>query len=252
MLVLGHTRPELVVGPWVAVVDIGLLALVELVVPETLRGSALRACSSCSRCTPTSRASGGGLALAAYAVALLLIATAVGDDGPTMRRPARLLRGDVRRSPALRRALMVGRLRTAESASRLRARGLSRRTIQAESEVRRRVAESIHDGPVQELIGLDMVLSRRTEGGRRRRPRTRPGADRRGPRAGGAQHPGAARRDRGPRPIRLRGAQLRHRGRELHAHVEAPLRRRGAGHARADRTARRSSPADCSASPRRP
>ena len=36
---------------------------------------------------------------------------------------------------------------------------LSRRTMQAESEVRRRVAESIHDGPVQELIGLDMILS---------------------------------------------------------------------------------------------
>ncbi|HEY6780332.1 MAG TPA: ATP-binding protein, partial [Thermoleophilaceae bacterium] len=54
--------------------------------------------------------------------------------------------------------IVVGRLRTTESASRLRARDLSRRTIQAESEVRRRVAEAIHDGPVQELIGLDMML----------------------------------------------------------------------------------------------
>jgi two-component system NarL family sensor kinase len=53
----------------------------------------------------------------------------------------------------------VGSLRTAESASRLRARDLSRRTIQAENQVRRRVAEAIHDGPVQELIGLDMILS---------------------------------------------------------------------------------------------
>jgi two-component system NarL family sensor kinase len=31
--------------------------------------------------------------------------------------------------------------------------------MRAESEVRRRVAEAIHDGPVQELIGLDMILS---------------------------------------------------------------------------------------------
>jgi signal transduction histidine kinase len=60
---------------------------------------------------------------------------------------------------SLATALVVGTLRTAESASRMRARGLSRRTIQAESEVRRRVAEAIHDGPVQELIGLDMILS---------------------------------------------------------------------------------------------
>ena len=60
---------------------------------------------------------------------------------------------------ALATSVVVGLLRTSESASRLRARGLSRRTMQAESEVRRRVAESIHDGPVQELIGLDMILS---------------------------------------------------------------------------------------------
>jgi signal transduction histidine kinase len=60
---------------------------------------------------------------------------------------------------ALATGLVVGRLRTTESASRLRASRLSRRTIQAENEARRRVAESIHDGPVQELIGLDMVLS---------------------------------------------------------------------------------------------
>jgi two-component system NarL family sensor kinase len=67
---------------------------------------------------------------------------------------------------ALATATVVGLLRSAESASRLRARGLSRRTMQAESEVRRRVAESIHDGPVQELIGLDMILSAaRTESG---------------------------------------------------------------------------------------
>jgi signal transduction histidine kinase len=60
---------------------------------------------------------------------------------------------------ALATGVVVGRLRTSESASRLRARSLSRRTIQAESKVRRRVAEALHDGPVQELIGLDMILS---------------------------------------------------------------------------------------------
>ena len=59
---------------------------------------------------------------------------------------------------ALATALVVGTLRTAESASRMRARGLSRRTIQAESHAPA-VAEAIHDGPVQELIGLDMILS---------------------------------------------------------------------------------------------
>jgi two-component system NarL family sensor kinase len=60
---------------------------------------------------------------------------------------------------SLATAALIGRLRTTESASRLRAQGLSRRTIANESEVRRRVAEAIHDGPVQELIALDMTLS---------------------------------------------------------------------------------------------
>jgi signal transduction histidine kinase len=55
--------------------------------------------------------------------------------------------------------LFVARLRTAESAARLRARDLSRRTMEAEAKVRRRLAESIHDGPVQELIGLDLMLA---------------------------------------------------------------------------------------------
>jgi signal transduction histidine kinase len=54
--------------------------------------------------------------------------------------------------------LFIGRLRAAESTGRLRARELSRRAIEAENEVRRRVAESIHDGPVQELVSLDMML----------------------------------------------------------------------------------------------
>jgi signal transduction histidine kinase len=56
-------------------------------------------------------------------------------------------------------ALFVARLRTTESAARLRARDLSRRSIEAEAQVRRRIAESIHDGPVQELIGLDLMLA---------------------------------------------------------------------------------------------
>ena len=55
--------------------------------------------------------------------------------------------------------LVVGRLRSAETASRLLARDLSRHTMREEAEVRRRVAQSIHDGPVQDLIGLDMILS---------------------------------------------------------------------------------------------
>jgi signal transduction histidine kinase len=55
-------------------------------------------------------------------------------------------------------AAVIGELRGMETAGRLRARELSRRTILGEDEVRRHVADFIHDGPVQELIGLDLML----------------------------------------------------------------------------------------------
>jgi two-component system, NarL family, sensor kinase len=56
-------------------------------------------------------------------------------------------------------ALVVGALREAESSARLRARALSRRTIDTESGVRRRLAEAIHDGPLQELSSVELMLA---------------------------------------------------------------------------------------------
>jgi signal transduction histidine kinase len=88
----------------------------------------------------------------------LVAATAIRGDSP-VPSDVRVLYETVFIVSALATGVVIGRLRTAESASRLRARGLSRRTIQLEAEVRRRVAETIHDGPVQELIGLDMILA---------------------------------------------------------------------------------------------
>ena len=54
---------------------------------------------------------------------------------------------------------LIGRFRTEESASRLRARELTRRTLAGENEIRRKLSHALHDGPVQELIGLDMTLA---------------------------------------------------------------------------------------------
>src|SRR5919198_674388 len=90
-----------------------------------------------------------------WTLLVLVIATV---EPETALNPAVAL-GDFALLVLLQTGALVGRLRTTESASRLRARSLSRRTIQAETEVRRKVAEAIHDGPVQDLIGLDMILS---------------------------------------------------------------------------------------------
>jgi signal transduction histidine kinase len=149
--------PEAVLHPLVAVGDIAVLVVVELVVPEAYgatRFSALFVLAAHAHFQGERR----GLAIALAGSLTLVAATALRGDAP--------LEGDVLAFyeivfvlSAAAAGAVVGSLRTAESASRLRARSLSRRTIQAEGAVRRRVAEAIHDGPVQELIGLDMILT---------------------------------------------------------------------------------------------
>jgi two-component system NarL family sensor kinase len=157
VFLVARPRPEFALNPVVPVVDFALLVLLEAVAPETLgavRLAALFLVAAHAHLQGERR----GLAVAAIGSMALVVTTQIRGDQPVT--------GDVLVFyevvfvlSALATGLVVGLLRTAESASRLRARGLSRRSLQAESEVRRRVAESLHDGPVQELIALDMILS---------------------------------------------------------------------------------------------
>jgi signal transduction histidine kinase len=129
VLVVALVEPDAAMNPVVALGDFALLLLLQTVAPDSygaVRFAALFLIAVHAQFQGELR----GLAVAALGAAALVITGA-----------------------------LVGRLRTTESASRLRARSLSRRTIQAETEVRRKVAEAIHDGPVQDLIGLDMILS---------------------------------------------------------------------------------------------
>lgn len=64
-------------------------------------------------------------------------------------------------------AAVIGGLRSAESAGRIEARELTRRTIDAEDALRRHLAEAIHDGPVQELVSLEMMLAAARNAGER-------------------------------------------------------------------------------------
>jgi signal transduction histidine kinase len=154
---VARRRSDFALSPVVPVVDFALLVLLEAVAPQTLgavRLAALFLVAAHAHFQGERR----GLAVAAFGSIALVVTTQIRGDQPVT--------GDVLVFyevvfvlSALATGLVVGLLRTAESASRLRARGLSRRSLQAESEVRRRVAESLHDGPVQELIALDMILS---------------------------------------------------------------------------------------------
>jgi signal transduction histidine kinase len=157
LLAVAQRDAELSLNPLIAAGDFVALALLEALVPElygAIRVAALFLLAVHAHFQGERR----GLALAAFAAVLLVVTSSIRGDAP-IGGDTLALYETVFFVSALATGLVVGRLRTTESASRLRARSLSRRTIQAESEVRRRVAEAIHDGPVQELIALDMILS---------------------------------------------------------------------------------------------
>jgi signal transduction histidine kinase len=157
VLAMARREPDRVVSPMVAAGDFALLVALELVAPDTLgavRLAALFLIAAHAHFQGEQR----GLAVAALGSTVLVVGSELRGDEPFDSDVLAVYEA-VFLLCAVATAVVVGLLRTSESASRLRARGLSRRTIQAESEVRRRVAESIHDGPVQELIGLDMILS---------------------------------------------------------------------------------------------
>jgi two-component system NarL family sensor kinase len=157
LLYVVRRNPEAMLHPLVAAGDVAVLIGVELLVPEAYgatRSTALFVLAAHAHFQGERR----GFAIALGGSLALVLATVLRGDAP--------LGGEILAFyeivfvlAAAATGAVVGSLRTAESASRLQARDLSRRTIQAENEVRRKVAEAIHDGPVQELIGLDMMLS---------------------------------------------------------------------------------------------
>jgi signal transduction histidine kinase len=155
-LLVARRDPGRLLSPWVPVVDLLILLVFELVAPDTygaVRSAALFMIAAHSHFQGEPR----GVTMALLGSGALVAGTAIRGDNPVPSE-VRALYETVFVVSALATGLVVGRLRTAESASRLRARHLSRRTIRLEADVRRRVAETIHDGPVQELIGLDMIL----------------------------------------------------------------------------------------------
>jgi two-component system NarL family sensor kinase len=157
VLLLARRDPERALHPAVPAVDFGLLLALELLAPDTLLGVQLAALFLIAAHAHF-QGERRGVMIGAIAAGALVAGAAIRGDAP-VDTDLLIFYEVVFFLSAIATSVVVGLLRTSESASRLRARELSRRTMQAESEVRRRVAESIHDGPVQELIGLDMILS---------------------------------------------------------------------------------------------
>ena len=156
-LFLARRRPDAAQHAALVAGDFAALLVLELVVPETL-GAVRVIALFLIACHAHFQGERRGLVLALGASLTLVIGSQLRGDEPVGGTVLAFYE-TVFVVTALATALVVGSLRTSESASRLQARRLSRRTLQAENEVRRTLAGSLHDGPVQELIGLDMILS---------------------------------------------------------------------------------------------
>jgi signal transduction histidine kinase len=155
VILVVRRRPRLMLHPVIAVVDLLILAVVELVVPGTYAG----VCFLVVFLVAAHAHFQGpelGLGIALLAIVVFVPIAAFGD--PPVRGGLLAFYEVLFVASVLSAGVFMGRLRAAESTGRLRARDLSRRAIEAEANMRRRLAESIHDGPVQELVSLDMML----------------------------------------------------------------------------------------------
>jgi signal transduction histidine kinase len=147
--------PSRALTPWIAAGDLAVLAIILAVVPATwaaVQFVGLVFIGAHAHFQGPRR----GILIAGIGAAVL-IAVSVWRPGPVTGDELAFYE-TVYAVSALAIAAIIGELRGIETAGRLRARELSRRTIAGEDEVRRHVADFIHDGPVQELIGLDLIL----------------------------------------------------------------------------------------------
>jgi signal transduction histidine kinase len=156
LVVLARRHSPIAMSPAIAAGDLLILGLVQVAEPASYAGVrfvALFLIATHAYFQGEAR----GVAVAAAGIAFLVPVAALVDtpiDGGMLAYSELLFAVS-----ALCCGLFVARLRSAETAERLRSRELSRRAIEAENDVRRRLAEAIHDGPVQELMGLDLMLA---------------------------------------------------------------------------------------------
>lgn len=157
-LALAYRRPDTALNPLIAAGDLVMLGIIETVVPQSygaIRFIALAFLAVHAHI----QGEAIGVLVALFATIALVLPTAVlGDEGPVSGEQL-VFYDAVFIASALMTVALVGRFRTEESASRIRARGVTHQTLQDENEIRRKLSQALHDGPVQELIGLDMTLA---------------------------------------------------------------------------------------------
>jgi two-component system NarL family sensor kinase len=155
ILVLSRRMPSVALNPLAAVADLMSLSLILALVPASW--AAIHFCALVLALVyPLVHGERGGVIFAVAMVATLVpITFAVGAPPPHNRLIFYEL---VFAVATISGALFAGRMAASQATARLRARELTRRTIEAGYEARREVAQSLHDGPVQELVSADMKI----------------------------------------------------------------------------------------------
>ena len=156
LLLQARRRCELGLSPAIAAGDLLILGLVQVAEPASYSGVRFVALFLIAT-HAYFQGERGGLAVAVAGIAFLVPVAALVDT--PLAGGMLVFSETLFAVSALCCGLFVARLRSAESAERLRSRELSRRAIEAENAIRRQVADSIHDGPVQELASLDLMLA---------------------------------------------------------------------------------------------
>jgi two-component system, NarL family, sensor kinase len=156
ILYLAQRRPEVALNPLVAVLDLVSLAVIMALVPASY--AAVQFCALVlALAYPLVRGELRGALFAGLTVAVLVPVAFLSD--PPVENDRLIFYELVFAVAAITGAVFTGRLAASESLARRRARELTRRIIEAGYEARREVAESLHDGPVQELVSADMKIT---------------------------------------------------------------------------------------------
>ena len=156
ILVLAQRSPAVALNPLVAALDLVSLAVITALVPASY--AAVQFCALVlALAYPLVRGELRGALFAAVTVAVLVPMVFLSD--PPVETDRLVFYELVFAVAAITGAIFTGRIAAAESLARHRARELTRRFIEAGYEARREVAQSLHDGPVQELVSADMKVT---------------------------------------------------------------------------------------------
>lgn len=156
IFVVAQRLPGVALSPVAAAADLVSLAVIAALVPASY--AAVQFCALVlAMAYPLVRGELRGAVFAGAIVAVLVPVVFIAD--PPVENERLAFYEAIFAVAAITGAVFAGRLAASESLARLRARELTRRTMEAGYEARREVAQSLHDGPLQELVSADMKIT---------------------------------------------------------------------------------------------